>query len=141
MAGPGIRGGRTITAFSYVTDIMPTLLEMAGVEHPREFEGREAEPLVGRSLTGVLSGASTEVYGKDDLVGGEMGGGKWMRRGDHKAVHVPKPYGDGAWHLYDVVGDPGETRDLSAEMPDLLKELQAAWDRYAEDVGVVPAEE
>lgn len=69
-----------------------------------------------------------------------MGGGKWMRRDDHKAVYVPKPYGEGVWRLYDVVEDPGETRDLASERPELLKELQAAWDRYAEDVGVVPAE-
>ncbi len=140
IAGPGVEGGRVVTAFSYVTDIMPTILEMAGVEHPNEFEGRTVEPLRGRSLTGVLSGTSTGVYGATDLVGGEMGGGKWMRQGSFKAVYVPKPYGPGAWRLYNVVEDPGETRDLSAEMPDLLKDLQAAWDRYADDVGVVLAE-
>jgi arylsulfatase len=139
MAGPGIEGGRLVTAFSYVTDIMPTILEMVGVEHPKAYGGREVAPLIGRSLTGVLSGTATEVHGADDLVGGEMGGGKWMRRGDHKAVQVPKPYGEGIWRLYDVVRDPGETHDLGTEMPDLLRELRAAWDRYAEDVGVVPA--
>jgi arylsulfatase len=41
------------------------------------------------------------------------------------------------WQLYDVVNDPGETRDLSEEQPDTLSELRAAWDHYASDVGVV----
>lgn len=66
-----------------------------------------------------------------------MGNGKWTRQGDFKAVSVAPPYGSGKWHLYNVVDDPGETRDLAKEHPDTLKKLQAAWDRYAKDVGVV----
>ncbi len=60
-----------------------------------------------------------------------------MRQGDFKAVSVAPPYGSGNWHLYNVVDDPGETRDLAKEQPEILKRLQAAWDRYARDVGVV----
>jgi arylsulfatase A-like enzyme len=137
VAGPGVKGGRPVTAFSYVMDIMPTILEMTGIEHPKKFKGRTVEPMRGRSIAGVLSGSSTEVYGADDLIGGEMGNGKWIRRGPYKAVSVAKPYGTGTWHLFNVEEDPGETRDLSGKMPDLLKDLQAAWDRYAKDVGVV----
>jgi arylsulfatase len=120
---------------------MPTILEITGVAHPQEFEGRLVEPMIGRSLTSVLSGTSSEVYGAEDLVGGEMGGGKWMRRGDYKAVFVPGPYGTATWHLFNVVEDPGETHDLAAEMPELLQDLEKAWDRYAGEVGVVPAED
>lgn len=61
------------------------------------------------------------------------------QQGDYKAVSVAPHYGTGTCHLYDVVRDPGETHDLSGGMPALLKELQAAWDRYARDVGVVPS--
>jgi arylsulfatase len=66
-----------------------------------------------------------------------MGGGKWMRQGNFKAVMIPKPYGTGVWQLFNVVEDPGEAKDLSKLMPDKLKTLKAAWDRYAKDVGVV----
>ena len=69
-----------------------------------------------------------------------MGNGKWMRQGDFKAVLIPKPDGPGAWRLFNVVEDPGEAKDLSGEMPDKLETLKAAWDRYAEDVGVVPSQ-
>jgi len=95
----------------------------------------------GRSMVGLLDGTKEAIYDEKEFVGGEMGGGKWMRQGSFKAAYVPKPYGPGAWCLYNVVEDPGETRDLSAEMPDLLKDLQAAWDRYADNVGVVLAEQ
>jgi arylsulfatase len=63
-----------------------------------------------------------------------------MRQGDFKAVSVAPPYGEGTWHLYNLADDPGETRDLAQEQPETLKKLQAAWDRYADDVGVVPSE-
>lgn len=59
---------------------------------------------------GVKGGRQVDA---NDLVGGEMQNGKWMRQGGFKAVSVAPPYGTGNWHLYDVVKDPGEMRDLS----------------------------
>jgi arylsulfatase len=140
IAGPGITAGQQSDAFAYVWDIMPTILEIAGVEYPTEFEGRNVEPMRGRSVFGLLNGTDQTIYGEDEFIGGEMGGGKWMRKGPFKAVSVAPPYGAGAWQLFNVVEDPGESRDLADEMPDLLDELRAAWEGYAEEVGVVPAE-
>ena len=60
-----------------------------------------------------------------------------MRQGYYKATMVAKPYGSDEWRLYNVIKDPGETRDLSEEMPELLQELIDEWDNYAKDVGVV----
>ena len=139
IAGPGVEGGRQLDAFSYVTDIMPTILDMAGLEHPGTFRGRSTEPMHGRSIAGILAGYQKEIYGPDDLVGGEMGSGMWMRQGDYKAVSVAPPLGAGEWQLYNVVEDPGETRNLAKDQPERLKALQAAWDQYASDVGVIPA--
>ena len=45
--------------------------------------------------------------------------------------------GDGVWRLFNLAEDPGETRDLAGEHPQKLAQLQAAWDEYARDVGVV----
>ena len=139
VAGPGVKGsGRTNPAFAYVTDLMPTLLELAGIDRPAEYGGRTLAPMTGRSLAGVLAGTEVSAYGSEEFVGGEMGGGRWMRQGAYKAVLVPHPYGEGAWELYEVEADPGETRNLATEKPELLKRLQAAWDDYAKRVGVVP---
>jgi len=88
----------------------------------------------------LLNGETQEVYGPDDFVGGEMGEGKWMRQGSYKAVLVPPPYGDSKWRQFNVDEDPGETNNLARDMPDLLDTLVSAWDEYAADVGVVPAE-
>ena len=137
IAGPGVKGDRQVDAFAYVWDLMPTLLDMAGVAHPKTYRGRQVERPRGKSLQGVLAGTAQRVYGPEEFVGGEMQNGKWMRQGDMKAVTVSPPYGTGTWHLYDLAEDPGETRDLSMEQPATLKRLRDAWVRYAEDVGVV----
>jgi arylsulfatase len=137
ISGPGIKGGRQIDPFAYVTDIMPTILELAGVDYPDKFQGRKIEPMRGRSMAGILDGTKKAIYSETDFVGGEMLGGKWMRQGDFKAVMIPEPIGTGEWQLFNVVKDPGEAKDLSAAMPNKLETLKAAWERYAKEVGVV----
>ena len=137
ISGPDVKGGRQVDSFSYVWDIMPTILELTGVVHPEQYRGRKLEPIRGRSLKGVLAGSIPAVYSENDLVGGEMQNGKWIRQGNYKAVSVAPPYGEGKWHLYNVANDPGETRDLAGSQPENLEKLKAAWERYADDVGVV----
>lgn len=137
IAGPGIKGGRQSDSFVYVTDIMPTILTLAEADYPSEFDGRKVEPMLGRSIVGLLEGSANAIYTPEEFVGGEMGGGRWMRQGDFKAVMVPAPYGTGEWRLFNVVKDPGEAKDLSSKMPDQLETLVAAWDRYAKKVGVI----
>jgi arylsulfatase len=137
VAGPGVKGGRQVDEFAYVWDLMPTILDFAGVSAPEQYQGRPLEGMRGKSLTGVLDGSKQAVYSAQDFVGGEMQNGKWMRQGDFKAVSVAPPYGDGAWRLFNLAEDPGETRDLAGEQPEKLTKLQVAWDEYAHDVGVV----
>ena len=137
VAGPGVKGGRQIDGLAYVWDIMPTLLDLAGVPHPSDVEASALERMLGRSMKSVLDGSAQALYGADEFVGGEMQDGKWMRQGDLKAVSVSPPYGSGDWKLYNVADDPGETRDLAQEHPEKLQQLTAAWNRYAVEVGVV----
>ncbi len=137
IVGPGIKGQRQIDAFAYITDIMPTMLEMANVKRPAKYRGRDVAPMRGKSITGLLTGAAKAVRGADEVVCAEMSGGKWARKGDYKAVLIPPPYSKGKWELFDLSKDPGETSDLSAKHPEKLEELKAAWKQYSDDVGVV----
>ena len=47
------------------------------------------------------------------------------------------PYGTGEWQLYNLADDPGECNDLAARYPKRARELAEAWDRYADENGVV----
>ncbi len=126
------------TAFTTAMDIAPTVLELAGVEHPgSSYRGREIEPMRGRSLVGYLSGAVDSVHDAETGTGWELFGRRAIRQGDWKALHLPAPYGPGAWQLYDLSADPGEIHDLAAAHPDKLAELVELWDRYVEDNGVI----
>lgn len=140
IAGPGIMQGAVSRSFAYVTDLMPTILEMAGVEHPSSYNGKEVLPLEGRSLAKVLTGNSESAYGTEEYIGGEMLNGKWIRKGDYKAEMVVPPYGPNTWKLYNVSKDPGETTDLSSEFPEILEDLKTNWKTYAERVGVILTE-
>lgn len=126
--------------FIYVTDVMPTLLEMVGMEHPDSYNGKKVLPLMGKSFSKILNGENATHYGDEEYVAGEMQNGKWIRRGDHKAVFITKPYGSNKWELYNLAVDPGETNDLSQSEPDLLKKLIHHWDKYSEEVGVIEFE-
>ena len=138
MAGPNIQPGKVNHNFGYVMDLMPTILDLVNVEHPREFNGNEVLSMKGRSLKSMLSDKSEAAYGPDEYIGGEMLGGKWIRKGEFKATWVPKPYGPDEWKLYNITIDPGETSDLSDQHPELLQELKNVWQKRAQEVGVVP---
>ena len=136
---PGFVRQRQIgTAFATVMDIAPTVLELAGVAHPGTiYRGREVERMRGRSLVAYLSGDSETVHDAATSTGWELFGRRAIRQGDWKALHLPAPYGPGAWQLYDLSADPGEIHDLAAAHPDKLAELLALWDRYVEETGVI----
>lgn len=138
ISGPGIKGGNQNNAFAYVTDIMPTILEITGVNHVTEFKGRTVEPMRGHSMLGLLDGTKQTIYDATKFVGGEMNGDKWIRQGDFKALLVSVAWGGtGVWQLFDLAKDPGEANDLAELMPEKLETLKTAWAEYANEVGVV----
>ena len=52
-----------------------------------------------------------------------------------------QPVGDGQWHLYDIVKDPGETQDLQQQRAADFARMRADYERYAADNGVLPMPE
>jgi len=132
-SGPGVPEAARVDAFTVMTDVTPTLLEMAGVNG--QVPG--AVPMSGRSLTPLLTGEASRIYGPDDAVGIETSGQAALYRGDHKLVRNMPPHGDGVWRLFDLSVDPGETRDLSGARPQLFREMLHEYRLYANRVGVL----
>ncbi|MBM3459622.1 MAG: arylsulfatase, partial [Armatimonadetes bacterium] len=129
----GIRApGRLDRSVGHVMDLMPTLLDVAGVTYPRRLESRELLPLDGRSFRPALEKRTLP----ERTVGWEHEGNRAIRVGDWKLVaSYRRP-----WELYDLRRDRTETRDLAAEQPERVRTLTASWQRWADDLGVVPWE-
>ena len=136
---PAFRAGTIASRFTYVTDIAPTLLALAGVAGPDDsYRGRQVEPMTGESLLPLLTGEADSVHPDDRPIGYELSGNAAIFRGDYKLVKNLPPTGTGAWHLYDILRDPGETRDLAAAMPALFATMQADYAAFAARDGVLP---
>ncbi len=140
ISGAGIAPAQQISnAFTWVTDIAPTILQLTGVSPPpARYGGRKVEPMIGRNLLPLIKGDVPRVYDEDDAVGFELAGHSALFQGDYKIVLNRGPVGDNRWHLFNIVTDPGETNDLSADMPQRLQSMLAAYDRYVETNGVLP---
>jgi arylsulfatase A-like enzyme len=135
-----IPGGRRSDAFGHVTDVLPTLLEAAGVPHPApSFRGREVFAPDGVSLLAHLEGRSPSAHPAGDAVGYALFKDRALFQGDWKLVRVGPPTGDGAWHLYDLRNDPSELRDLADAEPQRFARMQALYAEYARDYGVISA--
>lgn len=136
-AAPMIVAGRSLTVaqgmshdFVTVMDLAPTFLELAGVKYPGKLGTNTTRPMLGESMVSSLRGKSAGVHDSTYVAGLWAGGSASFRRGRWKLVNTERPYREDRLRLYDVVGDPGETTDLSAARPATYRAMLEAWRQY-----------
>nr|WP_235522945.1 arylsulfatase [Novosphingobium sp. Leaf2] len=142
--GKDVVGNRIARGYLSVTDIAPTLLDLAGLTQPATFKGHAILPFEGHSLVPVLAEKAAEVRAPGEPVGTELFYRRALRKGDWKAVYLPKSrsvyprdgVGEGKWQLFKIATDPAESQDLAQSHAGKLAELVADWDRYAAQKGV-----
>ena len=122
--------GRMNHSFFHVRDIMPTLLDLAKVDHPEQFNGRKVRPMQGKSVLDLFEGKAPTAYAGASQVGYELFGMKAYFVGDWKILWMPTPFGPGDWELFNLKQDLAELNDLSKQHPDKLKEMIALWEKY-----------
>ena len=144
---PGIIPGGTIQgAMTTVMDVLPTILELAEIEHPSTFKGKETLPLRGASMLSLLKGESETVHDENYTMGWELFGRRAVRQGDWKIVWEPsgipwKPDDpnviEDQWRLYNLATDPGEQIDLATQEPEKLNDLITQWESYVMETGFI----
>ncbi|CAF5177913.1 unnamed protein product, partial [Rotaria sp. Silwood1] len=83
--------GRVSHEFCTVMDILPTILELAGVAHPGTmFQGRQVLLPRGKSWVSHLRWHQPIHDECQDFTGWELFGERAIRRGNYKAVYIPK---------------------------------------------------
>lgn len=136
---PGrLQSGRILDAFTYATDFLPTVLDIAGVPLPGdEYKGKKLLRPTGMSLLPYMEGKAPAVHTPAEVLGYEGTGSQVLYRGDYKFKRDGAPWGDGDWRLFKVAADPTESTDLASSEPERVKQLLAEVEAFNQRNGVV----
>lgn len=118
----GVSGGRDIDILTAHIDVLPTIVELAGLAVP------SAPPLDGSSLAPLLLEKPTDWPNRTLIT-------------DSQRIDRPRKWRksavmDGRWRLingeelYDLQADSGQARDLSASYPEVVSRLRLAYDAW-----------
>tara|TARA_R110000851_G_scaffold333529_1_gene514801 strand:- start:10732 stop:12489 length:1758 start_codon:yes stop_codon:yes gene_type:complete len=127
---------------SSVLDILPTVLDLAGVEHPADSgESSKFQQPIGKSLLPVLQERTESVRSNDDYLGFEFWGGRGIVAGDWKltGLYNQDTANMEPWQLFNLATDPGEQRDLANTNPKQMQRMLAFWEEYVNKSGVILA--
>ena len=138
------------TQFHHVIDIVPTILEAAGISAPKTIDGIEQKPIEGVSMMYTFDANNATAPSTHKVQYFEMFGGRALYKDGWIAATTPPagpwllglgklpPPEDYKWELYNVTDDFSESHDLAARHPEKLKELQQAFVTEAEKYQVFP---
>jgi arylsulfatase A-like enzyme len=133
--------------YAHVKDILPTLLDVAGVRGNQTGDapiGSPSLPISGRSFLPALldaSHADNEPLFWERMGNSAVRDGRWklVRSYSRTLARVGPRTGD--WELYDLEADPNEKQDLAPLQSDKVRELVAHYEAWEKRVGVIPREE
>jgi len=120
VAVPG-KEGTVSSALVETVDLYPTLAELAGLPAAPGLDGKSFAPLL-EDAAAPHRDHAIHVYPRNKLLG------RAIRTDRYRLVEWKEVGADPAtaeWELYDYETDPGESKSLAAEKPEVLKELQA----------------
>ena len=131
----GVQGatGSFIRVPAHITDIMPTLLEAAGVEYPGSVDGNDIIDLPGKSLMPLIIQTPGRII-EDRVLCWEHAGNKAIRNGKWKLVRIQ----GGPWELYDMDKDRCENYNIITEYPEMAEKLKNMYLEWADRAFVNP---
>jgi len=112
----------TITnQIGHITDIFPTILDLAGIEYPEELDGKKTVPLHGKSLMPIINGELRENPGF--IISGFSERFRMFRSDEYKIVKA----NNREWELYNLEEDPTELDNLAQSVPEKVQELSDSY--------------
>lgn len=142
-AGIAQRGVRR--QFTHVTDIMPTILDAAGIEAPQNLGGVAQQPFDGVSFAYSFTQADAparhrtqyfEIFGNPAIYQDGWLLAQQVKTDPRLGAAQPDP--TAPWQLYDLSKDFSQTKDVAKAHPEKITELQALWQAEAARNHVLP---
>jgi arylsulfatase len=136
--------------FHHMIDIVPTILEAAGIQAPTTVNGIAQKPIEGVSMAYTFDKANANAPSKRDTQYFEMFANRGIYHDGWYANTTPPvppwilgtaklpPINEYKWELYNIAEDYSQYNDLAANNPDKLKELQALFLTEAAKYQVLP---
>jgi arylsulfatase len=136
--------------FHHVIDIVPTILEAAGIRSPDTVDGIKQKPIEGVSMVYTFDKGNANAKSKRDRQYFEMFANRGIYHDGWYACTTPPepPWALGTkplppieqykWELYNIADDFSQANDLAAKMPDKLKEMQTVFLAEAAKYQVLP---
>jgi arylsulfatase A-like enzyme len=135
--------------FHHIIDIVPTILDAAGIQAPEYVDGIKQKPIEGVSMMYTFKKANANAPTTHHTQYFEMISNRGIYQDGWYANTTP-PHGpwilnaplpappDYKWELYNLNEDYSQYNDLAAKMPDKLKEMQKLFDQEAAKYNVLP---
>ncbi len=132
---PGTLKPAAIDGLAAHIDFFPTLAELAGAsltdDLRRQVEGRSLVPLLESPNAAWADRHLVTHVGRWDR--GQVAGAKYRNcsiRNTRWQMICTSKSGERDWQLYDLQADPGEKINVAAQNPDVVKDLEAAYDQW-----------
>jgi arylsulfatase A-like enzyme len=139
------------TQFHHLIDVVPTILEAAGIEQPLVVNGVPQKPIEGVSMLYTFNKANANAPSKRETQYFEMFGNRALYHDGWIAATTPpappwlmgtKPLPEVVngyqWELYHIADDYSENNDLAAQFPEKLQELKELFIVEATKYNVFP---
>jgi arylsulfatase A-like enzyme len=138
------------TQFHHMIDIVPTILEAAGIQAPDMVDGIKQKPIEGVSIAYTFDKANANAPSKRDTQYFEMFANRGIYHDGWYACTTPPvptwalgtkplpPINDYKWELYNIADDFSQANDLADKNPDKLKEMQGLFLTEAAKYQVLP---
>ncbi|MFT6764030.1 MAG: arylsulfatase A-like enzyme, partial [Candidatus Aldehydirespiratoraceae bacterium] len=141
------QAGQLRDQFVNVSDIVPTIYDLIGVNAPAEYKGLEQLPVTGHSFAPVLGDAT--ALATNTLQYFEMGGSRALVQTGNDGVswkavckhEKGADYDTELWELYRLSDDWSECNDLAEAEPERLAALIELWWHEADRHGVLPLDD
>jgi len=138
--------GEVRNQYHHSTDIVPTILDILGIEAPKTYKGVPQYPMSGVSMKYSFTATPDAPTMKKRQYYAMLGSRAiWEEGWKAVALHAPLTskgnFDKDEWELYHVAVDRSESKNLAKENPEKLKQMIAAWFDEADKNLVLPLDD